>query len=50
MSIRTWIGILLRRYPREQYAQNVKLLLDTFDIICRHEVNTQSYVQLKVNP
>jgi hypothetical protein len=50
MTIRTWIRILLTRYPREQYAQNVKLLLDTFDIICCHEVNTQSYVQLKVNP
>ena len=50
MTLSTWANILCRRYPREQYQQNVKLLLDIFNINTRHEVNAQSFVQLKINP
>lgn len=50
MTLSRWIKILLNRYPREQFAQNIDLVCNAFDIIQKHEVFTQSHVQMKLAP
>jgi hypothetical protein len=50
MTADYWMKLILERYPREQNAQNVLLILDMLDISIRHAVNTQSQVQLQLSP
>ncbi len=50
MSLERWVRIMLLRHPRAQYAQNVVFLLDMFNVVQRHAVNTQTTVQLNLTP
>lgn len=50
MSMEEWIKLLLNRHPMEQFAQNVALHGDMFNIIQRHKVNTQTFVHMRLHP
>lgn len=50
LSEKEYSAALLDYYPRTQFAHNVKMHLDAWNIIARHEVNTQARVQLKLTP
>ena len=50
MSLIRWIRGTINRYPREQFAQNVGFLTDSFNIWQRHETYTHASVQLKLSP
>ncbi len=50
MSLATYGQALLQSYPRRQYAQNVRLVLDLWNVSARHQVNTQANVQLRFTP
>ena len=50
MGLDTYLKILVQRHPRQQHAQNVGFLFDAFDVLQRHNVNTQASVQLKLSP
>jgi hypothetical protein len=49
MSHETWVGITLRR-PRNQFQRNPLFIMDMFDIVQRHQVNTKTSLYLKGNP
>jgi hypothetical protein len=50
LSLERWAKLLLQRYPREQFAQNLGLITDLFNVIQRHLVNTHAWVQFKLQP
>lgn len=50
MSLEHWARVILQRRPRRQYACNLGLLVDMWNIIQRHKVNTHAWVQLKLTP
>lgn len=50
MSLKEYSKMILFRYPREQYAQNIGLLADLFNVGQRHDVLTNSRIQLKLAP
>ena len=50
MTLKEYSRMLLHRYPREQYAQNIGLLADLFNVGQRHDVLTHSRIQLKLSP
>jgi hypothetical protein len=50
MSLKQWLKVLLSRFPREQYGGNPYLVLDAFNILQRHEVNTSARVQQRLQP
>jgi hypothetical protein len=49
MSHETWVDITLRR-PRDQFQRNPLFIMDMFDIVQRHQVNTKTSLYLKGNP
>ena len=50
MSLACWAEGLLQRYPLDQFARNIGAIPDIFNRIQRQEVNTQAYVQFKMQP
>jgi len=50
MSFPAWCKIILNRFPREQFAQNVPMVLDMLNIQMRHQVNVGTKVSLKMSP
>lgn len=50
MSLETWFRHKLRRYPRRSNGQQVAFILDFFNIIQRHQVNTQVSIQMRLSP
>jgi hypothetical protein len=50
MSEARWAQIILQRYPVRQFAQNVGLVADIFNITQRHSVQTSARVQFKCRP
>lgn len=50
MSLEAWLRLLYSRFPREQFAQNVPMVLDGWNISQRHNTNTQAYVQSLIAP
>jgi hypothetical protein len=50
MSVELWIQTLLQRYPREQFAQNLPFNSDAFNIIQRHSVYKNAWIQFKSSP
>ena len=50
MSLEHWARCIILRHPRGQYACNLGLLVDMFNIIQRHNVNTHARVQLRLTP
>ncbi len=50
MSLKQWLKVLLSWYPREQYSGNPYLVLDAFNVLQRHEVNTSARVQQRLQP
>jgi len=50
LSLIKWIQGTLKRYPREQFAQNAGFITDAFNIWQRHESYTQASVQFKISP
>ena len=50
MSLEKWFQTLIRRYPTEQFAQNLPLISDAFNIIQRHSVYKHAWVQFKSSP
>jgi len=50
MSEKRWSQCVLRRYPVEQFAQNVPLIVDMFNILQRHTAYTSSHVHFKFRP
>lgn len=50
MSVKEYMAALIHMFPRQQFAQNTRMWLDGWNIITRHEVNTQASVQLRLTP
>ena len=50
ITIEKWTSVTMQRYPRTQFAQNAGFVMDMFNIIQRHNVNKQAWVQLRVTP
>lgn len=50
MSLQAYLHLLVRRYPREQHAQNVSFLMDAFNLLQRQNVAIQSHIQLSMTP
>lgn len=50
MTLESWFRTKLRRYPRKSNGQQVCFLLDFFNIIQRHQVNTQVNIQMIISP
>ena len=50
MTLERIVSTLLQRWPRKQFAQDVTLLLDSFDILQRHAVNTSCNVSMNATP
>jgi hypothetical protein len=50
MSFEDWSKAILNRFPREQFAQNVMMVLDMANIITRHQVNAATQVALHLSP
>lgn len=50
MSYEFWCELILCRFPREQHAQNVSMVLDMFNISQRHATLAQSSVQMRLSP
>lgn len=47
MSEERWAQCILRRYPTCQFAQNLGLIADMFNILQRHSVNKNAWVQFQ---
>jgi hypothetical protein len=45
-----WIRVILQRHPSTQYAQNLGLIADAFNILQRHRVSTSSWLTLRLTP
>ena len=50
LSEKKWCNLLLRRYPRKQFAQNPAFIADMFNILQRHSVNTNAAVAFRFSP
>jgi hypothetical protein len=50
MSLERWAKCILLRHPRRQFARNLGLIADMWNIVQRHKVNTHAWVQLKLTP
>jgi hypothetical protein len=50
MSEKKWSQCILRRYPVEQFAQNLPLIVDMFNILQRHTAYTSSHIHFKFRP
>jgi Helitron helicase-like domain at N-terminus len=49
MSFRSYLSLLVRRYPRQQHC-NPYFILHAFDIMQRHESNQEAFNQLRMTP
>ncbi len=50
LSEEKWAECILRRYPLQQFGQNISMISDMFNIIQRHKVNTSAWVQFRFRP
>lgn len=50
MSLRHYFKCILQRYPAKQFARNHGFIVDSFNILQRHEVNLHSWLQLRICP
>lgn len=50
LTLDKWISVTIQRYPRSQYARNAGFCIDMFNILQRHNVYKQSWLQLKITP
>lgn len=50
MSEERWAQCLLQRYPACQYARNLGLIADCFNVVQRHNVNKNAWVQFQFRP
>lgn len=50
VSLERWARCILLRHPRAQFARNLGLIADLWNIIQRHRVNTHAWVQLRLTP
>lgn len=50
MSEERWAQCILQRYPTSQYARNLGLIADMFNITQRHSVNKNAWIQFRFRP
>ena len=50
MSEERWAQCLLQRYPARQYARNLGMIADCFNVIQRHSVNKNAWIQFQFRP
>jgi hypothetical protein len=50
MTLDNWCRTLLHRYPMQQFAQNLPLVCDSFNITQRHSVNKNAWIQFRCSP
>ena len=50
MSEERWAQCLLQRYPASQFARNLGLIADLFNVTQRHSVNKNAWIQFRFRP
>ena len=50
MSLETWMSILLNRWPNSQFRQCPDFILTMYNVVLRHQVNKNAYVQMRLTP